>query len=236
VITGTVAGTRTRRVRLTAGALLAAEAVAVAVLLGRSTPMLVPVVTTAGSRVFTVTSVNVGIGATVPLVLGAVLLLTGITRNRRLRWLESSLSASITVFLLAELNGIRELAALVAMYALTSAAIMFAALQDGLRDRRRPDRPRTLAASFGAMVGIVPWGLIAWYEIVPGVVGDTGPATWVRVLTVVVLALFSAGAVMVWRGAGNSLSAVVISVVTRSVFAWGVAAAVHAGPSLTSIS
>ncbi len=190
--------------------------------------MVLPVVTTVGPISFTVTTVSIGVGAIVPLVVGAAVLLTGAATDRRLRWLESSLSASITVFLLAELNGIRELAALVAMYALTSAAILFAALQDG-----RTDRPRMLPASFGAMVGIVPWGLIAWCEIAPVLVGDAGPAVWVRVLTIVVLALFVVGAVLVWRGAGNSRPALVIGIAARSVFAWAVAAATVAGLAIS---
>jgi hypothetical protein len=203
---------------------LAVEAVAVAVMVARSAPLQLAVVTSAGSARFTVTAVNLGVAVVVPLVLGALVLLTGAIADRRVRWFESALSASITVFLLAELNGIRELGALIAMYALTSAAVLFGALHDA------PSGPdRRLPGVFGAMVGIVPWGLIAWYEIAPVVAGDAGPAVWVRVLTIVLLALFIAASVIAWRGAGAARPSVVLSVATRSVLAVAVAWAVVAG-------
>ncbi|HEU0206868.1 MAG TPA: hypothetical protein VFQ74_09300 [Pseudolysinimonas sp.] len=220
-VTTSQPGTSTR-LRIAAGLVLLVQAVAlVVVLLTHGTSLLLPVITTAGSASFTVTTVNVAVGAIVPVALGALAFLTSTAVDRRARWIESSLSSSITVFLIAELNGIRELAALVAIYALTSAAVLFAVVQQG-----RTTRPRMLPASFGAAVGIVPWGLIAWYEIAPVVAGMTGPAAWVRVMTVVVLALFVSAAVLVWRGMGGSRAAAILRVVTRSAVAWGVVSAV----------
>ncbi len=213
--------------RLTAGAVLFVEAVAVAVIVARSAPLQLAVVTSAGSARVTVAAVNLGVAVIVPLTLGALVFMTGAVADRRVRWIESSLSASITVFLVAELNGIRELGALVAMYALTSAAVLFGAL----RDEPSASNSR-LPGVFGAMVGIVPWGLIAWYEIAPVVAGDSGPAVWVRVLTSVVLALFIVAAALLWRGMGASRAALVVSALTRSVMAWSVALAAVIGLSL----
>jgi len=239
VITGPLS-IRSRLVPITASAILLVESVVVAAFVARDAPELLPVLTSSGGSTFTVAEVNVGIGAIVPLVLGALLLLSGeilsgeilsgAVVDRRIRWLESSFSSSITVFLIAELNGIRELGTLVAIYALASAAVLFAALQEG-----RHDLPRMLPAAFGAMVGIVPWGLIAWYEIAPVVAGEPGPAPWVRVLTVVILALFASAAVLVWRGAGGSRGAIALSVVTRSVLALGIVVANASGLAVGSV-
>jgi hypothetical protein len=221
-------GASLRATGLTAGLALLVQAAIISVIVARSAPASQAVVTTVGSSTFPLTGVNVGVGAIVPLALGALLFLTSAASDRRLRWIEASLSASITVFLVAQLNGIRELGALVAIYALTSAAVLFGALHEDRREGagRRP-------AIFGAMVGIVPWGLIAWYEILPTVAGDPGPAVWVRILTLAVLGLFIAGAVLAWRGASASWLRIVISVATRSVPAWTVAIAVAGGLQLT---
>ncbi len=207
--------TEQRPLRLAAAALLLAQAIVVAVLVGRGPAMVLPVAMSSGSHTIILTGVDVGVAVIVPLVLGAMSLLIGARRGERtrlidhgLRWVEVSLSSSITVFLIAQLNGIRELGALVAIYALTSAAVLFAALQE-----RQTDTHRMLPAIFGAMVGIVPWGLIAWYEIAPTLAfsplaGGGGPALWVRVLTLTMLALFLAAGVAFWRasvGRGSGL-------------------------------
>ena len=194
------------------------------VVLSAHSRLSLPVQTTAGSTSFTVTAVDVAAGVIVPIVLGAAVFLSGAVADRRARAVESSLSASITVFLLAELNGIHELGALVAIYALTSAAVLFGVLQ-----QRPSDPPSQLPGVFGAMVGIVPWGVIAWYEIAPMVVDGPGPASWVRAVTLVALVLFAVTAVVAWRSTGMTRRGIVLSVVTRSVVGWIVIAAAGSG-------
>ena len=226
--------TSTRSIWIAAGAFLLVESIAVAVLVARSAPEVLPVVTSSGATTFTVAEVDIGVGVIVPLVLGALLLLTGAVADPRIRWLESSVSSSIAVFLIAELNGIRELETLVAIYALTSAVALLGALQEGRRDR-----PRMLPAVFGAMVGIVPWGLIAWYEIAPAVATGTVQPGWVRVVTLIMLTLFLASAANFWWSSrrigpwrrplvGARLS-LLLTVLTRSALAWLVAGALASG-------
>ena len=217
-----------------AAAILLAEAIAIAVIVARSPALLLPVSTSSGSTSFVVTQVDVGLGVIVPLALGALAhLLSAPVRSPAgaasgpLRWVERSLSASITLFLIAELNGIRELGMLVAIYALTSAMVLFGVLQE-----RWTSSPRMLPAIFAAMIGIVPWGLIAWYEIAPAVLAGGGPTTWVRVLTVLMLVLFLVAGAQAWRTPATSRTSrasVVLSVVLRSALAWGVAMAIAGG-------
>ncbi len=219
------------RAHVAAAAVLLAEAIVIAVLVARGPTLLLPVSTSSGSTSFVVTQVDVGLGVIVPLALGALAhLLIASERGPAgaasgpLRWGERSLSASITVFLIAELNGIRELGMLVAIYALTSAMVLFGVLQE-----RWTSSPRMLPAIFAAMIGIVPWGLIAWYEIAPAVVGGGGPTVWVRVLTVITLVLFLVAGAQAWRSSARSRASMVFGVVLRSALAWGVAAAIIGG-------
>ncbi|CAN5256492.1 hypothetical protein BH11ACT3_BH11ACT3_12190 [soil metagenome] len=217
------------RAHLIATVALLAVGVASALLTASGSSLLAPVVTSVGDTSLTVARVDIGIAALVPLALGVVAHLLASRRPVRLAaivWAERSLSASITVFLLAQLTGIRELGALVAIYALTSALVLFAVLHER-RDRALGRMPGV----FGAMVGIVPLGLIAWYQVAPAVVigPDAGPAVWVRALTLVMLALFVVAGWHRWRSPGDTRAALALDVVARSVFALTGAAAVAAG-------
>lgn len=232
---GTI-GARTLHLVCGAGSLVVL--VVAAILVAGAPALLAPVVTSAADRTIDIARVNLGAAALVPLALGIVMHLIAARRSpavgrlRAIRWAERSLSASITLFLLAQLNGIRELGALVAIYALTSALVLFAVLQE------RDGPSRRMAGVFGAMVGIVPWGLIAWYQIVPTVVGawagdaDAGPATWVRVTTLLMLALTLGAAASAWRAAIETRVTVVLGLLARVTLAIAVAAAAVLGASL----
>jgi hypothetical protein len=115
------------------------------------------------------------------------------------RWLEFSFTSSIIVFLLAQLNGIRDIAALVAIYSLNSAMILFGWLQERYESpASRRGGAGLLPYIFGCIVGIVPWGIIAWYVIEPGSGhGITTPIA-VQIITLVMLALFTGFAVGQW--------------------------------------
>lgn len=85
------------------------------------------------------------------------------------RWLELSQTASITVVLVALLNGVSEAGVLVALYALAAGAVLLLWIQD----RQTTPGPRGLAPfSAGAAIGIVPWGVVALYQVTRLVVGE----------------------------------------------------------------
>ncbi len=142
------------------------------------------------------------------------------------RWTEFAFSSSITVFLVAQLNGISDIGALVAIYAITSGMALFGVLQE--RTTVRSGHP-LLPLAFGAAVGIVPWGVIAFHQVGAGVVGD-GPSVVVRVITLAMLAAGFVFAATQWReqravvlGAhrldGERMH-VILSVAQASLFAW----------------
>lgn len=78
-----------------------------------------------------------------------------------LRWLEYSVSASLMLVLIAAFVGIWDLAALIGLFAATSAMIAFGAVQErfGAPGRQTSRLPFWL----GAIVGAVPWAVIGIY-------------------------------------------------------------------------
>lgn len=106
-------------------------------------------------------------------------------RARLLQLISFAQSSGITVFLVAQLNGVSEAGTLVLIYAVAAGAPGVLWLQAReVGDRLRAAWPY----SFGAGLAAVPWGVIALYQIV-GVVAGSPPSPIVRVMTIVILVL-----------------------------------------------
>ena len=87
------------------------------------------------------------------------------------RWVEYSVSASIMVVVIGLFVGVRDLAAVIAIFAVNTAMILFGLLMER---QQRPGSADWSAFFFGSLVGIVPWALFAAYTVqlpqVPGFV------------------------------------------------------------------
>jgi hypothetical protein len=80
------------------------------------------------------------------------------------RWIEYSLSSSLMIVLIAMITGIADIAALVALFGVNAAMILFGQLQEHYE---QPGRPGWLPFIFGSIAGIVPWIAIGIYLIGP---------------------------------------------------------------------
>ncbi|MFN4000924.1 hypothetical protein [Microcella sp.] len=109
-------------------------------------------------------------------------------RRTGIRALELSQVSGISLFLVAQLNGVAEAGALILCYAIAAAAIGVLWVQGSAPiEQRRSAWPY----SAGAAIAIVPWGVVALYQVVGLAVG-VPPALIVRVLTIVLLVLAAA--------------------------------------------
>lgn len=194
--------------RLAGVILLAEAAVIAAIALGTGTGALLAVTFLGRS----VASVNVAAAAVVLLAFCGILRLI----PRDTRFVEFSQVSGITVFLVAQLNGVTEVTSLVPLYAIGAGATLFLVLHDRDGDR--------WAYSFGAAVGIVPWGVIAFAQIGAGVLGDS-PTLIVRVVTLGILVLTGAewAVSRLARTRPERIglrTGAVLGAVTPSVFAW----------------
>lgn len=142
----------------------------------------------------------------------------GLVTSPGARAVEHSQVAGVTVFLVAQLNGITAATSLVPLYAIAAGSTLFLLLSD--EDRRAGGsgrRPFVL----GAAVGIVPWGVIAFQQV-GSIIAGSPPDLLVRVVTIVLLLLAAAQWVASWRGltrapavlfAVNALALTIVAVV-----------------------
>ena len=250
-----VTGNGLRRVSGLVGMLLLVQAVVLGIVLGMAPARLVLPITLglpdAPERI-QLFAVDIGAAVIVLTLLVAVsrlvvvlpavfpLYFSGICSNRHTaRWIEFVFSSSITLFLVAQLNGISDIGSLVLGYTITSGMTLFSVLQE----RSVPlVSGRMLPLWFGAAIGIVPWGVIAFHQVSALVVGQP-PFAFVRVITLTMLASAFAFFVCHWHDQrrrdqrrhdqprkDSVLSAVagerthiLLSLASTSVFAWLVA-------------
>ena len=209
-----------RTVSTIAATLLAAQAIAVVLLLSGTSPVLLPVTADFGGGI-QLTAVNLGVAAVTLLVFSALCrAIDAVRPSPVIRWVEWSQVSGVVVFLVAQFNGVTDVAALVALYAITAGASLFLVLHETAAEPRWP-------FSFGAAVAIVPWGVIAFYQV-GAIVAGGDPPLLVRALTIVLLLLASA----YWYDArlarvkGRLIIAerahTILTTLTVSVLAWAV--------------
>ena len=138
------------------------------------------------------------------------------------RWIEYSLSASIMIVLIGLFVGIRDLAAVAAVFAANTGMILFGLLMER---QQRPGRADWSAFWFGSVIGLVPWVLIAAYVTQP----PTVPG-FVYAITVVQFVLFFSFAANMalqyaqvgwWRDyLHGEVAYIVLSLAAKSLLAW----------------
>jgi Heliorhodopsin len=138
------------------------------------------------------------------------------------RWIEYSVSASVMTVLIGLFAGIRDLAAVVAVFAANTAMILFGLLMER---QQRPGAADWSAFWFGSLAGVVPWALIAVYVAQPARVPG-----FVYAITVVQFVLFFSFAVNMalqharigrWRDyIHGEVVYIILSFTAKSLLAW----------------
>lgn len=149
-------------------------------------------------------------------------------RNRA-RWVEYSLSASLMIVLIAQLVGIADVAALVALAGVNASMILFGWLQERYEE---PGRHGWLPFVFGCVAGIVPWVCIALYTVAPGSASAAEPPAFVYGIVFSLFALFNVFALNQWlqyRARGRwrdylygERVYILLSLTAKSALAWQV--------------
>lgn len=145
------------------------------------------------------------------------------------RWTEYSLSSSVMIWLIAQLTGVTDFAALFAIFAVNASMIMFGALQEKYET---PGNKKFLPFVFGSMTGVVPWIIILVYTLQPGSTSAAevpGFVIGIIVSLFVFFNTFAVNQVLQYRQVGgwrNYLRGermyITLSLVAKSALAWQV--------------
>lgn len=89
------------------------------------------------------------------------------------RWVEYSISSSVMIVLIAQVVGVTEMAALVALFGVNASMILFGWLQEKYEN---PGSGGWLPFIFGCIAGIVPWVALFFYVFsIGGPAGSSAP-------------------------------------------------------------
>ncbi|MEW2442449.1 heliorhodopsin HeR [Micromonospora marina] len=138
------------------------------------------------------------------------------------RWIEYSVSASIMIVLIGLFVGIRDLAAVIGIFAANTAMILFGLLMER---QQTPGRADWSAFWFGTLVGLAPWLAIGVYVAQPPEIPG-----FVWAIIIVQFLLFASFAVNMalqyaqrgrWRDYRyGEVSYIVLSLAAKSALAW----------------
>lgn len=153
-----------------------------------------------------------------------------LARNRnRARWVEYSISSSLMIVLIAQLVGITDIAALLALFGVNASMILFGWLQERYEE---PGGGGWLPFGFGCVAGVVPWLAIACYLLSLGSSSAATPPGFVYGIFISLFVFFNVFALNQWlqyRARGRWTDYlfgervyILLSLTAKSALAWQV--------------
>lgn len=106
----------------------------------------------------------------------------------RFRWLEYSVSSSLMIFLIAQITGISDFGALLAIVGVNASMIFFGWIQEKYVE---PGSGDMLPFIFGSIAGLVPWLIILVNMLSPGSAIDVSPPGFVYGIVISIFVLFN---------------------------------------------
>ena len=143
------------------------------------------------------------------------------------RWVEYSISSSVMIVLIAQITGIADISALIAIFGVNASMILFGWLQEKYE---QPGNGGWLPFIFGCIAGIVPWLAVLVYVLSPGGPPETSAPGFVIGIIVTIFVLFNSFAWVQYKQYkakgkwSNYLHGeriyIVLSLVAKSLLAW----------------
>ncbi len=141
------------------------------------------------------------------------------------RWAEYSISSSIMIVLIAQVVGIDNAAALMAIFGVNAAMILFGWVQEKYI---KPGSGDMLPFAFGSFAGAVPWLILVLYIIAPGNQFDQSAPAFVYAIVLTIFLAFNCFAIVQWLQykkkpidyIKGEKAYIVLSLVAKSLLAW----------------
>ena len=143
------------------------------------------------------------------------------------RWVEYSLSSSLMIVIIAQLVGISDVVALLALFGVNASMILFGWLQEKYH---QPGDGGWLPFVFGCFAGAVPWIGVVLYTIAPGSTTGAEPPGFVYGIIVSLFLFFNVFALVQWlqyKPVGRfrdyltgETAYIVLSLTAKSALAW----------------
>lgn len=148
-------------------------------------------------------------------------------KHNYFRWVEYSISSSVMIVLIAQITGIADVTAIVAIFGVNASMILFGWLQEKYE---QPGNGGWLPFIFGCIAGAVPWLAVLIYVIGPSNPSDASAPAFVYGIVVTIFLLFNSFAWVQYRQYqakgkwANYLYGeriyIVLSLVAKSLLAW----------------
>jgi len=143
------------------------------------------------------------------------------------RWVEYAISSSVMIVLIAQITGIADITALIAIFGVNASMILFGWLQEKYE---QPGNGGWVPFIFGCIAGIVPWLAVLVYVLSPGGPADASAPAFVYGIIVTIFLLFNSFAWVQYKQYkaqgkwSNYLHGeriyIVLSLVAKSLLAW----------------
>ena len=153
---------------------------------------------------------------------------TGLAQSRNyFRWVEYSISSSVMIVLIAQICGVTDVVAIIALFGVNASMILFGWLQEKYET---PGNGGWIPFIFGCIAGIVPWIGLLFYVLAIGGPGNTKAPAFVYGIVISLFVLFNTFAIvqyLQYKKVGKwsdyirgEKTYITLSLVAKSALAW----------------
>lgn len=150
-----------------------------------------------------------------------------LAKRNYFRWVEYSISSSVMIVLIAQVTGVADVIAIIALFGVNASMILFGWLQEKYEN---PGNGGWLPFIFGCIAGFVPWLALLFTVFSIGGVSDTSAPTFVYIIVLTIFLFFNSFALVQflqykqigrWRNyLQGERTYITLSLLAKSALAW----------------
>ena len=118
-----------------------------------------------------------------------------LAKRNYFRWVEYSISSSVMIVLIAQVTGVADVIAIIALFGVNASMILFGWLQEKYEN---PGNGGWLPFTFGCITGAIPWLALLFTVFSIGGVGESAAPTFVYFVVLTIFLFFNSFALVQW--------------------------------------